>query len=167
MATNRGNFRRPQEDYDNSALVASWNAWSLRRKRSKQSLLDDLIGIDPIVQKHMTISVTDRAALEAENEVAILQHQCQQYKLDGTKRYIIKNEVQVDVHRLTKHRRSPLQDQLSRVAKLRRLNYHKSKKVPSYLTNGGHCDNDNQYTFWRNLNALTGGFHGKTFDLTH
>jgi hypothetical protein len=167
MATDHGNFRLPLEDSNNLALLPSWNAWSLRRKRSKQSLLDDLIGIDPVIQKHMTIAATSSATLETKKEVVLQHHQCQQHDFDNAEHCIPKQESHVDFHRMTKHRLPPFQDQLNRVAKLRRLNYTKSKKLASYRSNGHNNSNDTQYTFWRNLNALTGNIHGKTFDLTH
>ena len=168
MSTNHENIRpSPHEDFNNLALLSSWNVWSMRRKRSRQSLLDDLNGIDPVIQKHMTISVTANPASEANKEVMLLQHQYQQYKLDNTRRFITKKEFQVDINRITKHRRSTFQDQIFGVSKLRRLKYHKSKKLPSYHMNGGNQDYDTHYTFWRNLNALTGSIHAKKFDPTH
>ena len=54
MSRVRKELRQPHEDHDDLAQLSSWNAWSLRRKRSTQNLLDDLIIIDPIIQKHMT-----------------------------------------------------------------------------------------------------------------
>lgn len=165
MPSDHATFRLPQEEYKKVPveLLASWTAWSLRWKRSKQSLLDDSIGIDPVIQKHMTICATSNT-----EDVILPQYQYQSHKLDYKNRYIIKKEFQVDnVHRTTKHHRVRFQDQLSRVAKVRRLNYHKSTTVPSYHNNDGNRNNDTQYTFWRNLNVLTGSIHGKTFDLTH
>ena len=126
MPSDHATFRLPQEEYNEvpEELLSSWTAWSLRRKRSKQSLLNDSIGIDPVIQKHMTISATSNTACEATEEVMLPQYQYKSHKLDYTNRHIIKKEFQVEnVHRTTKHHRARFQDQISRVAKLRRLNY--------------------------------------------
>jgi hypothetical protein len=164
MSTEKKGFTRPQEDHHNLALFSTWNAWSLRRKRSKQNLLDDLIGIDSIVQRHMTISATASAALETKKEILLLQHQHQQYMLNKTKQCIAKKQIEAEVNWATKQRHDYWQDEISRVPKMRRLNFHPSKKLPIDCDNQ---DSENQFTFWRNLNTLTGSIHGKTFDLKH
>jgi hypothetical protein len=167
MSIVRKNIRQPYEDYNNLQLAqtSSWNAWSLRRKRSTQNLLDDFIGIDPIIQKHMTLSADAGDAFD----IILLQHQYPQYMIRTIDRCIANKAFQTEAtgNRSSKQRRTPFQDQLSRVAKLRRLNYQPSTKLPSSRTTGSNNGYHHQYTFWRNLNALTGSIHGKTFDLTH
>lgn len=161
MSIVRKNIRQPL------AQTPSWNAWSLRQKRSTQNLLDDSIGIDPIMQKHMTLAAGAGDAFD----IMLLQHQYQQYMISTTDRCIANIAFQTEVtgNRSSKQRHAPFQDQISRAAKLRRLNYQPpSTKLPSYRnSNNGFHDIDHQYTFWRNLNALTGSIHGKTFDLSH
>jgi hypothetical protein len=159
MTADHDNFRRPQEECNSLVLLSTWNDLSLRRKKSKKGLLDDLDDIDPVIQKHMTISTRDWEAMKEIPHV-LLQRQFHPQKLDDTKRYIAAQKIRVDVHRIGKYRRSKCQDKHSGVTKLRLLNFHKSKKIPLLDSNGGNYDNDTQLTFWRHLNALTGSIHG-------
>ena len=171
MSTKSKRFQQPHDDYKNDLeLLSSWNAWSMRRKRSKHNLLDDLIDIDSIVQRHMTITSYASATLQSKKEKVLFQHRFQlvfqQNKLEYTKPSIAKYESQGKANRETKQNRAPWHDQRSRVPKVRRLNYHSSNfKLPSGRDN--HQNSDNQFLFWKNLNAFTGNIPGKRFDLTH
>jgi hypothetical protein len=158
-----------RENLNHEASLSSWKAWNITKKLSKNNLLNDFNDIDPIVQRHMTLSsATSRVVMKKDAERKQYHRQRHDVKCAVTANRMQKTYRMHPTYRHLKQERFPLPSAFNftarHVAKSRRLMNNSSDIMMSF---SGSFDMDNQRIFWKNLRAITGNIHTNAQNLTH